>query len=59
MKKIRKRLALDKHILRELTATDTAQVAGGVVTSIGSIHICVTQQICPSRRCTIDVVCPI
>ena len=58
MKKTRKRLALDKQTLRALAASDTAQAAGGVVTSVCSINVCFTQQACPSRRCTIDPACP-
>ena len=38
MKKTRKRLALDKNTLRNLTASDTAQVVGGVITGVCTLY---------------------
>ena len=58
MKKTRKRLALDKHTLRDLTASEPAQVVGGVITGVCSSQFCPTQQVCPTRVCTLYPGCP-
>lgn len=59
MKKISKRLTLNRETLRVLADDNIREAAGGLPTDASCVASCdpISVRICPSARCTVSCTC--